>query len=181
MCCSDPQEPKEEPRVAIDWSTVLFSRTEFLKLVSTVCAGFIGFVIAIPAIGFAFEYFLVPRREDWIRVGELEKFEIGKTVDVVFRDTTGLPWDGEVAKRTAWLRRVDETNFEAFAVNCTHLGCPVRWEPGAALFMCPCHGGVYYSDGHVAGGPPPRPLHRYPCRIAKGQVEIKVGPVLTEG
>jgi menaquinol-cytochrome c reductase iron-sulfur subunit len=180
MCCSDEQ-PKEEPKVAIDWSTVLVSRTEFLKLVSVVCSGFIGLVVAIPAIGFAFEYFLVPSREDWIKVGELDKFEPGKTVAVVFRDTTGLPWDGDCAKRTAWLRRVDEGNFEAFAVNCTHLGCPVRWESGAELFMCPCHGGVYYSDGSVAGGPPPRPLHRYPTRIAKGQVEIKVGPVLTEG
>lgn len=182
MCCSDPhnEPPKEEPRVAINWSTVLVNRSEFLKLVSAACAGFIGLVVSIPAIGFAFEYFLIPSREDWIKVGAPDQFEIGKTVDVVFKDTTGQPWDGVCAKRTAWLRRVDETNFEAFAVNCTHLGCPVRWEPGASLFMCPCHGGVYYSDGNVAGGPPPRPLHRYPTRIAKGQVQIKVGPVLTE-
>ncbi len=182
MCCSDPQNeiPKEEPKVAINWSTVLVNRSEFLKLVTVICAGFIGLIVSIPAIGFAFEYFLVPSRKDWVKVGGLDQFKIGETVDVVFTDTTGLPWDGVCAKRTAWLRRVDETNFEAFAVNCTHLGCPVRWEPGAALFMCPCHGGVYYSDGNVAGGPPPRPLHRYPTRIAKGQVQIKVGPVLTE-
>jgi menaquinol-cytochrome c reductase iron-sulfur subunit len=183
MCCSDPhnQTPKEEPKVSIDWSRVLVSRDEFLKLVGVACAGAIGLIVAIPAIGFAFEYFLVPRREDWIKVGAADQFEVGKTVDVVFTDTTGLPWDGVCAKRTAWLRRVDETNFEAFAVNCTHLGCPVRWEAGAELFMCPCHGGVYYSDGNVAGGPPPRPLHKYPTRIAKGEVQIKVGPVLTEG
>jgi menaquinol-cytochrome c reductase iron-sulfur subunit len=183
MCSCDPppEAPVEEPKVSIDWKNVLIKRDEFLKLVAAVSAGFIGLVIAIPCIGFAFEYFLVPRRQDWIKVGPLESYEVGKTVDVVFTDTTGTPWDGVSAKRSAWLRRVDESNFKAFAVNCTHLGCPVRWEPGAELFLCPCHGGVYYGDGKVAGGPPPRPLHQYATRIANGHVEIKVGPVLAEG
>jgi menaquinol-cytochrome c reductase iron-sulfur subunit len=58
-------------------------------------------------------------------------------------------------------------------VNCTHLGCPVRWLADADLFMCPCHGGVYYQDGTVAAGPPPKPLIRYDVRTVSGQVEIK--------
>jgi menaquinol-cytochrome c reductase iron-sulfur subunit len=177
--CNGCGEP--EPKVSIEWSKVLVSRDEFLKVVGLLSAAFIGLIVAIPGLGFAFEYFLVPRREDWIKVGPVESYQVGTTVDVVFTDTTGLPWDGVCAKRSAWLRRVDDQNFQAFAVNCTHLGCPVRWEPGAALFMCPCHGGVYYGDGKVAGGPPPRPLHQYATRIANGQVEIKVGPVLAEG
>jgi len=41
------------------------------------------------------------------------------------------------------------------------------------LFMCPCHGGVYYNDGTVAAGPPPKPLIRYDVRTLNGQVEIK--------
>ena len=43
--------------------------------------------------------------------------------------------------------------FQVFAVNCAHLGCPVRWFPQSSLFMCPCHGGVYYRDGSRASGP----------------------------
>jgi len=39
--------------------------------------------------------------------------------------------------------------------------------------MCPCHGGVYYKDGTVAGGPPPEPLDRYPVRIQDGEVQIE--------
>ena len=61
----------------------------------------------------------------------------------------------------------------AFSANCTHLGCPVRWLEGADLFMCPCHGGVYYSDGNVAAGPPPLPLFRYDVRVANGEVQMK--------
>jgi menaquinol-cytochrome c reductase iron-sulfur subunit len=65
----------------------------------------------------------------------------------------------------------------AFTVNCAHLGCPVRWLPDARLFMCPCHGGVYYEDGRVAAGPPPHPLERYPVRVNDGQVEIQTEPI----
>ncbi len=175
--CSEEQPPK----VSIEWRRVLVSREEFLKLVGVVCAGFIGISLAIPGLGFAFEYFLVPQRRQWINVGPTDHYKIGETVAVGFTDTTGTPWDGVCAKRTAWLRRVDGEQFECFASNCTHLGCPVRWEPGAELFMCPCHGGVYYSDGKVAGGPPPRPLHQYAARVTNGEVEIEVGPVLAEG
>jgi menaquinol-cytochrome c reductase iron-sulfur subunit len=62
-------------------------------------------------------------------------------------------------------------------VQCTHLGCPVSWLAGARLFMCPCHGGVYYPDGRVAAGPPPEPLPRYPVRVRNGQVELMVSAI----
>jgi menaquinol-cytochrome c reductase iron-sulfur subunit len=43
--------------------------------------------------------------------------------------------------------------------------------------MCPCHGGVYYEDGSVAAGPPPRGLYQYPVRVNNGQVEIMASPI----
>ena len=82
-----------------------------------------------------------------------------------------------MARTAAWLRRESDDRFIAFSVNCTHLGCPVRWLPDANLFMCPCHGGVYYGDGTVAAGPPPHPLPRYPVRVREGQVEILTSPL----
>jgi menaquinol-cytochrome c reductase iron-sulfur subunit len=100
-------------------------------------------------------------------------FEIGKTVTVTVTDPSSLPWAGITAKSALWVRRVSDADFIAFSVNCTHLGCPVRWLQDAELFMCPCHGGVYYSDGTVAAGPPPRPLIRYDVRTTNGQVQIK--------
>ena len=81
------------------------------------------------------------------------------------------------ASREAWLRRVTEQSFIAFSVNCAHLGCPVQWRPQAQLFLCPCHGGVYYADGTVAAGPPPRPLFQYPVRVHDGLVEIQAQPM----
>jgi menaquinol-cytochrome c reductase iron-sulfur subunit len=109
----------------------------------------------------------------------VEGFALGKTVRVTLLDASPLPWAGVTARTGAWLRREGEQAFVAFAVNCSHLGCPVRWLPSAELFMCPCHGGVYYRDGAVAAGPPPRALARYPVRVRGGQVEILTGPIPT--
>ena len=67
--------------------------------------------------------------------------------------------------------------FQVFAVNCAHLGCPVRWFPQSRLFMCPCHGGVYNGDGTVAAGPPPHQLSQYPVRVRDGQVELRTDPI----
>jgi menaquinol-cytochrome c reductase iron-sulfur subunit len=181
-CNEEPNvEPNTVAKILPDWKKVFVSREEFLKLLGFALSGFIGLVVAIPGAAFFFNYFLVPDRRHWIKLGPVEKYKAGETVDVVFEDPYRLPWDGVSGRRSAWLRRVTDDTFMAFAVNCTHLGCPVRWEAGAELFLCPCHGGVYYSNGEVAAGPPPRPLHRYPVRILNGQVEISVGPVLTEG
>jgi menaquinol-cytochrome c reductase iron-sulfur subunit len=96
-------------------------------------------------------------------------------------DSSPLPWAGITAKNAVWLRRESDTSFIAFSANCTHLGCPVRWMEGAELFLCPCHGGVYYKDGNVAAGPPPRPLFRYDVRVENDEVKMKsvVVPIST--
>ena len=179
-CNPESSDSSKEPTILPDWKKAFVSREEFLKLVGLACGGFMAFLIGVPFIAFFLNYLLVPELRQWIAVGPVEKFKEGETVDVVFEDTYRLPWDGVTGRRSAWLRRHSQETFLAFAINCTHLGCPVRWEAGAELFMCPCHGGVFYNNGDVAAGPPPRPMHQYPVRILNGQVEIKVRPVLTE-
>lgn len=51
--------------------------------------------------------------------------------------------------------------YAVFNGTCTHLGCKVKWEAHRDRFYCPCHQGVFGSDGEVVEGPPPRPLDRY--------------------
>jgi Rieske Fe-S protein len=76
---------------------------------------------------------------------------------------------------------LDTTAFQVFAVNCAHLGCPVRWFPQSGLFMCPCHGGAYYRDGSRASGPPERGLFEYPHKVEKGLITIHAGEMPTPG
>ncbi|MEM8609479.1 MAG: Rieske 2Fe-2S domain-containing protein [Myxococcota bacterium] len=153
------------------------SRRRMLSRLSLALGALSGAVLGIPVVGFVVGPFTKRIQEVWRDVGSLREFEVGKTVKVQYEDPSPLPWAGVTANTAAWLRRDGDEEFTAFSVNCTHLGCPVRWIASADLFMCPCHGGVYYDDGTVAGGPPPRPLPRYPVRVHNGLVQIRTSPI----
>jgi menaquinol-cytochrome c reductase iron-sulfur subunit len=158
-------------------SPELVARRRFLARVSVGLGACAGVGLAAPMGGFVVAplFRQVPR--EWRAVGKVTDFVVGHTVGVTFMDASPLPWAGVTAKTAAWLRRVSEDKFTAFSVNCAHLGCPVRWLPDANLFMCPCHGGVYYADGTVAAGPPPHPLSEYTVRIREDLVEIHTEPI----
>ena len=149
------------------------SRRRFFEKLSIGLIGLCGAIVGVPLVGFIVAPFFRKVPEKWVTIGKPDDFQIGKTVAVTVTDPSPLPWAGVTAKSAVWLRRVSEDNFIAFSANCMHLGCPVRWLEEADLFMCPCHGGVYYSDGQVAAGPPPRPLFRYEVRVTNGEVQMK--------
>jgi menaquinol-cytochrome c reductase iron-sulfur subunit len=158
-------------------SAAELSRRKFLAQISLALGGIGTLILALPMAGFILAPYFARKREVWRSVGKVDSFKIGETTAVGYEDATPLPWAGVTARSAAWLRRMDADTFVAFSINCTHLGCPVRWLAEANLFMCPCHGGVYYKDGTVAAGPPPLPLPRYPVRIKNGDVQIQTGPI----
>jgi len=150
-------------------------RRKFLIRLSIALSSIGAALVAVPS--FAFLLGLRKTPQIWRTVGKIDDFKIGSTVNVSFQDSSPLPWAGVTAQTAAWLRRVSDQQFVAFSMNCTHLGCPVRWLADADLFMCPCHGGVFYADGQVASGPPQSPLIQYPARVYNGQVQILASPV----
>ena len=172
-----PIDQLESGQTLNDDEAALLSRRKFLATLSIGLGALAAALAGIPIVGFILGPLLKQSPEIWRAVGLVDSFEVGKTVAVSFLDPSPLPWAGVTAKSAAWLRRDSQQEFTAFSVNCTHLGCPVRWLDTANLFMCPCHGGVYYNDGVVAAGPPPKPLPRYPVRIQNGQVEIRTSPL----
>jgi menaquinol-cytochrome c reductase iron-sulfur subunit len=150
-------------------------RRQFLTRISIVLSSIGAALVAIPSIAFLLGLRKTP--QVWRTVGKLSDFKIGSTVNVSFQDSSPLSWSGVTAQTAAWLRRTSDQQFVAFSMNCTHLGCPVRWLSEANLFMCPCHGGVFYADGQVASGPPPKPLNQYPVRVDDDEVQILTSPV----
>ena len=152
------------------------SRKKFLERLTLSLIGGAAAITAIPFCASLFGPLLKKTTQVWRSVGKVSAFALGKTVLVKYEDADPVKWAGTTAETAAWLRRVDETTFEAFAVNCSHLGCPVRWQENPSLFLCPCHGGVYYKDGTVASGPPPKALTKYKVRISNGDVEILTHP-----
>jgi len=167
----------EKPDPSVEARREIVCRRRFFARLCIGLGALCGAALSVPGIGFVLGPLFRKPRNVWRAVGRIDDFRVGETVNVTFIDPSPLPWAGVTARTAAWLRRVNDQDFVAFAVNCSHLGCPVRWLPDANLFMCPCHGGVYYDDGKVAAGPPPRPLSRYPVRIANGEVQIETQPI----
>ncbi len=157
----------------VESSSSLMSRRTLLMMVSIAAGGLASAIVGLPIVGFLLAPLIRKQPPVWRDVGPLSKFEVGHTQKVTFEDSSAIAWGGSDSETAAWLRRVDERTFVAFAVDCTHLGCPVRWEADAQLFMCPCHGGVYNQNGEVAAGPPPHALQQFPVRILNNGVQVE--------
>ncbi|MEI7684151.1 MAG: Rieske 2Fe-2S domain-containing protein [Planctomycetota bacterium] len=129
-------------------------------------------VTAIPIVGY-FAGALRRKSPPWINLGPAANFPVNQTRLQTFPNPLGQSWDGMVANTGVFVRNLGNDNFVLFAINCTHLGCPVTWFPQSGLFMCPCHGGVYYENGEHASGPPPRGLYHCVWRIFEGNLEVE--------
>ncbi len=132
---------------------------------------------SVPILGYLLSPLLrrVPQR--WLDLGSAGDFALEQTVLRSIPDPSPLPWAGQTARTAVWVRRTGDEAFVVFAVNCPHLGCPVNWQPEARLFLCPCHGGVFYADGSVASGPATRSLVRYESRVRGGQLQVRSRPL----
>jgi Rieske Fe-S protein len=157
------------------------TRRSFLFKLAVGLNAVVGTVLAVPLVG----YLLGPAMKKdseagaWIAIGTAEDFPTGETRLVDFESPVRSPGDGETAKVACWVRRISGRNFQVFAVNCAHLGCPVRWFAQSKLFLCPCHGGAYYEDGSKAAGPPERGLFEYRHRLTGNALEIHAGGLPT--
>ena len=150
-------------------------REMFLKL-GLLFTGFVSMLLGVPILGYVLSPVVRGRKAaygSWVALGSVDQFPPGETRLSTYRHQSLNAWDGETAKTACWVRRIDDQTFQVFAINCAHLGCPVRWFAKSGLFMCPCHGGVYYSSGERASGPPPRGLFRCAWRVHNGRLEIQ--------
>lgn len=151
-------------------------RRTFFRWLTAALGTVATFALGVPLVGYFFG--LRKREVRWVPVGSAADFVVNETRTVLFENPLRQPWDGLIAHTGVFVRNTgpDATGTNQFlvlAVNCAHLGCPVSWFPQSGLFMCPCHGGVYYANGERASGPPPRGLFRCTWRIQAGQLQIQ--------
>src|SRR5262245_47727970 len=137
------------------------SRRGFLFALGLALNAVAAALVGIPVVGYILGPARRPTAQEWIELGPLASFPEGQTRMATYRNPVRVAWDGATADIPCWVRRVDGQRFQVFAINCAHLGCPVRWFAQSKLFMCPCHGGVYYEDGSSESGPPPGALFEY--------------------
>jgi len=73
------------------------------------------------------------------------------------------PGDGDMVRvdgGTVGAYRDPAGTVQAVSINCTHMGCTLRWNGAETSWDCPCHGSRFATDGAVLNGPAVRPLQR---------------------
>jgi Rieske Fe-S protein len=159
-------------------------RRSFFKWLTYGLGAVAGVAAGVPFVGYLLGAQKAPVK--WVPLGPVTDFPVNQTRLVNFDNPIRQPWDGMVARTAIYVRyegqdkeKTDEAKRHKFlilAVNCAHLGCPVSWFQESGLFMCPCHGGVYYASGERASGPPPRGLYRCVYRVTqvRGALHLEV-------
>ena len=166
---------KLEPDAVASCDGCKASRRDFLLKLGVGLNVLAGAMVGIPILGYVLSSVASKKPLQWIDLGALAKFPEGETTLATFKNPYAQAWDGETADLPCWVRRIKGESFQVFAINCAHLGCPVRWFAESKLFMCPCHGGVYYEDGSRAAGPPTRGLFEYEYKVENDTLFIKGG------
>jgi Rieske Fe-S protein len=166
---SDLQHP-------LDQRPVVPARRTFFQTLTYGIGTIAAAVLGAPIVGYLIGVRKQPKL--WVKLGPTDKYPLNETRMETFDNPLGLSWDGMTAHTAVYVRNQGQGSdqkerFLVLAVNCAHLGCPVTWFPQSGLFMCPCHGGVYYAGGERASGPPTRGLFQCVWRVRNGTLEIE--------
>jgi len=169
-----------------------YTRSRFLEASTLGVGAAIGAIVTLPVLGFMVLPSFTNLEEDEVDLGPLENFPEDEYVIATY---VSNPKAGEVSKRTAFVRNNGTTDdglpsFTILYSRCVHLGCPVqpngpideeaRTEVDgvelrpvlAQSFGCPCHGGLYDSEGNRQAGPPVRSMDRYTFSIRNGRLVL---------
>src|ERR1700740_3373610 len=108
----------------------MLSRRGLLMKLGILFNGLVATAIAVPIVRFLLSSVTRGRSHaylSWVALGRGGEFPEGETRRATFRNPYVMPTDGKTVDTACWVRRVAGDKFQVFAVNCMHLGCPVRW------------------------------------------------------
>ena len=156
-------------------------RRGFLGLLTSLLMAGIGLLVAIPATGYFFGPLRRRSEEDqsgasFQDAGPLSEIPLGQwrllSVEMVHEDG----WKRTTRARHAiWVHRRDDsdTGITVLSSICPHLGCPINWHLEQSQFFCPCHGGIFDTDGQQIGGPPPRAMDPLEFEVRSGRLWVR--------
>jgi nitrite reductase/ring-hydroxylating ferredoxin subunit len=129
----------------------------------------------------------VPTRGDFLRLGALVGVSVGgSSVSVACSDTasegrviarvsevplgSAIEFRDDYSGERALLVHLEDGQFVAYSVVCTHQGCVVLYRDGE--LVCPCHGSVFdpARGGAAVRGPAREPLQEVEVETEDGKV-----------
>lgn len=148
-------------------------RRNFVTVVVGLLGSVIGFIIALPGIGYLIAPGLKKVSSDaWIPLGSVEDLDVDVPHLFSFTRTQQVGWERTANSYGVYVIPHEDGTYTTFSNICTHLSCRVSWKDDLDEFVCPCHDGHFAEDGTVLSGPPPRPLDTFEHRIEEGILQI---------
>ena len=150
------------------------TRRSFLGVVLGLASAFVGALLAVPVLRYIF-YPLTAKSEDsdWAEAGSVAMFSNVQAPLLVMLDLRQRDGWQEIASQPGVYILKTGGQIKALSAICPHLGCTVPWDAGRNEFVCPCHGGVFASDGAHLSGPPPRSLDSLETKVSGGKLMVK--------
>ena len=143
------------------------SRRRFAVLGTQVVGAGVTIMLGVPIVGFLLSPLFRSREITEIAVGTITGVPLNTPTKFEFAFTPQSAWPAPQPNYAIYVVRYGQGfgQTRVFSNVCSHMQCPVRWEPTLNLFLCPCHGGLYNLEGTNVGGPPPKPLPQWVHRI----------------
>jgi len=114
-----------------------------------------------------------PEDGRWIDLGPVS--QLSKTpTRIEFSYTRRQGWQSQEHKGLVYGLRAAEGEPILLSPVCSHLGCTVHWEDKQKEFRCPCHQGVFDSEGYRLSGPPTEHLRRRQGSISGERILIRL-------
>lgn len=143
-----------------------------IRVIQTVHAG-IGATLAFVVGGAVVAPSFSRREKLWLPAGTMPQLAEGVPTAVTLRIARSDGASETVDRRVVYLVKAGG-ELQALDSTCTHLGCRTRFNPESRLIECPCHGGIYDTNGNVVSGPPPAPLAKVPVRVEHDRILVQV-------
>jgi menaquinol-cytochrome c reductase iron-sulfur subunit len=155
-------------------------RRRFLSVLAQALLAGIGLCLAIPSFAYIGSPLRRRRSEESPGAGFQD---LGPVTDIPVNEWRLLSlevvrengWEKTRSRRSVWVRREGESQeaFQVLSPICPHLGCPITWHGDQKQFACPCHGGVFDSQGQLVSGPPPRAMDRLDFEVRSGRLWVR--------
>lgn len=151
-------------------------RRRFLKIAIGLLNGLLALALAVPGVAYLLTPAFRKGRAAWVSIGQIDDFAKATPQKATFKYVSLSGYTQKEKNGFVWVVADPDSpdGLTAFSAVCSHTGCNVAWQAGAALFVCPCHGGRYSKKGEVVAGPPPRPLTKLALKIKNGQVTVQI-------